>query len=646
MTGRPTATAALRSGLWQRLGARLLSGLLAVCGAPAQASGQFVAPEGSNYHNGSSLLLEDDGGARNLLSALEEALVLGDGAEAAHLFGLLRDRSTVDLVRFGSRTHVPALERAARLLDERGPSLAPQVFAAERRRLDEAVQSRDLEALLDHASRGVSLPTAEDARWQAARLLFEQGRFWEAGALAAGCGERPGAQALVDAAARHGAPAPSRPSPGPWTYEFSFRERLDHHPAAAVPRMIDGRPGEVLLLDNVGLVGIDVEAFAKSFPDFDWGPRVMGMGSFVLGNPTPRGFWVARSGDRLVTPFNVTSEGAIRWRSPPARREPALVALDLLGEPVLAWKATPESASGSGAMGPPTIAGDRVFSLLFRVGLQAEVSLCAFSLASGDLLWQTPLVRGAFIRRFASRRAEIDVSDMDKRAREGTVAVVDGVVHACTGFGVVAAVDGVTGRPLHTFRYDRGFSLEKDVYDPAFLFDTGGWEHEPVRVHGERVVVAPSDSRFLYMLASEPGPAGQLILEDPIERLDRREIIALLEDPAGSEAPAVLATRLRDGASGLVLLSPDGHTLATSAPLLEGEEQTGPPARTGPIVLLPTTHGVRLFDATDLARPAGLLPRLTELPPPTAVWPLSEGLMVLHPEPEGVLHGVLWKQMR
>jgi len=189
------------------------------------------------------------------------------------------------------------------------------------------------------------------------------------------------------------------------------------------------------------------------------------------------------------------------------------VAIDLpLGEgPRLAWRARLPASDQSVALGPPVVAGDRVFSLAFRIELQAEVSLCAFSLETGELLWRTPLVRSATSWRFASRRAELDTLDVDKRAREGAPAVRAGVVYACTGAGILAAVDGVSGRVLHSFRYDRVFSLEKDVFDPAYLFDTGGWEHEPVRLFGERVVMAPSDSRFLYMLAPEPGPAGQLL---------------------------------------------------------------------------------------------------------------------------------------
>ena len=617
----------------------------------APASGQFVAPEGSSFRNGSTLLRADEGEASRLLASFEEALVLGQGQEAAYLLGVLRRRPGDDLVRFGPRTHVPALERAARLLmASDDAALRRDVLAREAAAVADARRRRDVELLLDHATRGLSLPTAREAAWIAARLLYEQGRVWEAGALAARLPEAAGARAVVTAAASHEPPGQPEPTNGPWSYALSFRERLNHHPSAPVPLVLDGRPGELLLLDSEGLVAIDVAGSRKSHPDYDWRARVLGMGGFVLGLPLPRQISVARSGSRLVLPFNVTAESTIRWRGPPARREPALIALDLGGEPEqqprLAWRAVPGLSDRSAALGPPTIAGDRVFSQLFRVGLEAEVSLCAFSLATGALLFETPLARGAFVPRFASRRAEVDEADLDKRAREGAPAVVDGMLYVCTGVGVVAAVDGITGRVLHSFRYDRLVSLDKSVYDPAYLFDTGGWEHEPVRVFGERVVVAPSDSRFLYMLAREPGPAGQLILEDPIERLDRRRILDLLPDPQGGEAPLVLATRHRDQRDGLVLLSPMGHTLAVSVPLPEGESFSGAASRLGSVVLQPTTAGVRLWDGNAIERAPALLPRFDGLPPPAAAYPLALGLVVLHPDPDGVLDAVYWKPLR
>ena len=296
--------------------------------------------------------------------------------------------------------------------------------------------------------------------------------------------------------------------------------------------------------------------------------------------------------------------------------------------------------------GPPVLAGPLVVSPVFRIGLQAQVSLAIHALEDGSLLHEVPLVLGTDVRRFASRRAEVDIDDVDKRAREGLLAVEHGIAHVCTGFGAVVAVDLLTGRLRHGFRYDRRFAQERAVYHPAFLFDSGGWDHEPVRLWGERVVVAPSDSRFLYMLAREPGPAGQLILEDPIERLDRRHVATLLPDPGGSEAPAVLATRVRDGLVSLVLLGPNGHTLATSPPLAAGEQPTGRPLTLNGIVILPTSLGLRLFAAEFLERRPALIPPEEWLQPPRSVTALRSGLMIMHPAGRGAVNAVHWLQVR
>lgn len=629
------------AAVWVCLGLALLT--------PALRS-QFVSPEGSDFHNGSTVLGEDDGAATGLLGRLEQAVVAGDAREALHALEQLRLRPGTDLVRLGSRTHVPALERAARLVLEgaRQP-LLDAVLLSEGQAVADAGRRRDLPALLDRALRGVSLPSAGDAAWYAARVLAEEGRPWPAAALAARTPARAGAAALV---ARAASPPVSDPAPGPWSYALSFRDRLDAEPDSYVPLVLDGRPGEVLVLDGYGLMGIDLAGARKSFPDFDWARRVLQMDGYLVDRPAPRRMTAAREGDLLVLPFNPARDRLTGWRGPPARREAGLVAIDLSADPRVLWRTKPLPGEGSSALGPVTLAGDRAFSLVFRVGLQAQVSLCAFSLESGELLFETPLVRGAFVPRFASRRAEIHEQDVDKRAREGALAVLDGVVHAVTGFGVVAAVDGVTGRVLHTFRYDRIFSQEKDVFHRAMLFDTGGWEHEPVRVFGERIVVAPSDSRFLYMLAQQPGPQGQLVREDPIERMDRRQVVTLLQDPAGSEAPAVLATRRRDNRDGLVLISPMGHTLALTEPLPDGEQQTGPPAFTGGVALLPTSAGVRVFDADDLSRQPALLPRFDSLSAPEAAYPVADGLVVIHPErmpPMGEpprVQGVFWAQLK
>ncbi|MEC7583879.1 MAG: hypothetical protein VYE77_06140 [Planctomycetota bacterium] len=634
-----------------------VTGALLVLPLVGDLAGQFVAPEGSNYHNGSGLILEDERRGVEWLVRLEQSLSLADASGAVSVMRSLRAQDETWLVAYGPRTHVPAIDRAAQLIMQLGDAaLIEAVLADARQDIAAALARRDLSTLLDHATRARSLPVWREAAWGAARLLFEQGRWWEAASLAARLPSSEAVDSLV-LSARARLPVVDDDLPaGPWSRNnaISLSLRSDaYHRAEALPLVVDGRPDEVLLLDHMGLQGLALEETGTlflqvSFRAFDWPTRVLGAEGPFIGLPAPRQYSLVRSGDRVVLPFNVASEN---WRGPEGRRQARLLAIDLPADmsavemPTLAWSARVEG-SASSAFGPPLLSGERLFCLVFRGGLSTEVSLAAYGLADGRLLFETPLVRGSEPRRYASRRAEIDIDDVDKRAREGALAVRDGVIYACTGFGVVAAVDALTGQLRHSFRYDRVFAQERDVFDPAFLFDRGGWNHEPVRLSGDRVVVAPSDSRFLYMLALEPGPEGYLIREDPIERLDRRDIVMLLPDPEGGEAPLVLATRQRDNLSSLVLLGANGHTLATSMVLPEGELQTGRPLLVGGAVVLPTSRGLRLFAVEDLGRPAVLVAHSPDSPVPQAVYATRGGLMILYPESDGGLMAIYLRRVR
>jgi hypothetical protein len=153
-----------------------------------------------------------------------------------------------------------------------------------------------------------------------------------------------------------------------------------------------------------------------------------------------------------------------------------------------------------------------------------------------------------------------------------------------------------------------------------------------VQLWRDRVVVAPGDSRYLYVLADEPGPAGQLVLDDPIERLDRRYVAGLLDDPAGGPSPAVLLTRRQGGRWGLVLLGPGGRELASSAPLSPQVFFCGRPRMLGSTVLVPSVVGLLGFSAGDLAAAPFVLPRAAEVPTiVSVVEPLDDGFVSFSP---------------
>ncbi len=640
-----------RTRAWAALAAALLTTSLA-----PRADAQFVAPEGSAFHNGSTLPLDADPSASALLRRLEQAVSTGDGDEIATVVAGLRARRTADLVPFGPRTHVPVLDRALRLVVERAsPAVRERVEADARVLVAEAARFRDLDALLSLATRERALDASRDAQLAAARLLFEEGRWWECARLARRAGDRPGAAELAAAAEARLPVDEDLRHAGPWRWSFAFQLPMDLD-EVGLPLVLDGRLGETLVLDARALHGLDLPGsratLETTFGTFPWRAHLLEPDEFRMP-PAPRNLTAARRGSRVVLPYNLPDDPIDpRRRSPPTVREARLAAVELVGEqPVVAWQVRGPPSRESAAFGPPRIVGDRVFVQRFQVGLDTLVSLLAYRLSDGALLFDTPLVRGASIPRFASRLAEVDVDDFDKRARGGVVAERDGTVWTCTEFGVVAAVDGVTGALLATFRYDRLFSLDRGDYDRAMLFDTGGWRDEPVRLVGGRVVVAPSDSRFLYMLATEPGPGGHLIREDPVERLDRLDVAAVLPPPADDPdgAPQVVATRRRDNRASLVRLSGDGRVLGTSPSLPPTEQWTGRPLHLGDRVVAPSTAGLRVFDLRALDRPSTLLPQPPGLPPVRAVHATAAGLVGLCPTPDpgwftdAVVHFVYWR---
>ncbi|MHC5212048.1 MAG: hypothetical protein ACYTG2_15120 [Planctomycetota bacterium] len=651
----------------------MLGACLALSGGLGDAergvAAQFIAPEGSDYHNGATLPLEDDGEARGLVQRLQAALDRADGDGVAAELRALRARPEVSLVPFGPRTHVAALDLAARMvLDKRVEGVLDRVREDVSAVLAEALRRRDLEALLDLSMRGSALPGADEAALAAARLLFERGEWYEAAVLGARAGSLPGADALTRAARAHlvtaangnraeaDAPGESaRPEDYGLEGGLQMRMLVDREGGVSLPVASDGLPRELVVMDAIGLVAIARETGQTTRSFGDWGVSALAAIGPRRYPPAPRRVSAARSGSLLVLPFSARSD--LRWEQSRAPRDARLLAVDLAGSDALAWvgqaAATPDVST---AYGPPLVVGSRAYVQVFRVGLQTEVSLACFALEDGRLLFETPLVRAAQVRRYASRLAETSLEDMDKRACEGPPAERDGLIWVSTGHGVVAVVDGVTGWLRHTFKYDRVHSQEAFQYEPAFLYEnagwdedirallygdavepyalrrSGGWDDEPVRFFGNRVVVAPRDSRFLYVLASEPGSRGHVILDDPIEQLDRREIVALLPDPTGSDSPAFLCTRRSGRRSGLVLLAPGGAVLAATPWMDPGAMFTGRPVTIGRNVFVPTAVGTLAWRLDELQAPPVRLPRAGPVPEGVAAaFALSDGLVTFSP---------------
>ena len=635
------ATAVARSGralLVVAAAAGALGGLAGAAGA------QFIAPEGSRFHNGSTLPLEDGGEGQQLLRRLQAAIDRAEPDEASAVMRALRADERVLLLPFGPRTHMAALDLAARLVAAAGEGpVLERVLAESRAAIGEARRARDLDRLLDLATRGSALPSAAEAALCAARLEFERGAFWEAATLASRADGLPGAAELEAAARRHlTAPAPSAPSGGQASgFELQGVRRLEVEVRGAVssegelfslPAAVDAGPGRLAILDDGGLSLVSRQDGRRLNDRSVWMERQLDRLRVGLGAPAPLRFDLAADGTRLYLSFNTLKDrfGFQIWRS---AVDAHLLAVDPAAGGEAVWTARLDAAGwSSSATGTPLPVGPRVCALVFRNALETEVSLACVSAADGRLLFDVPLVAGTAVRRYASRQSVTEFTRVDKRAREGPPAERDGLVWACTGYGVVAVVDALTGWLRFTFRYDRLFSQEIDEFEPSFLYDTGGWDEEPVRLWGDRAVVAPGDSRFLYVLADEPGPSGQLVLDDPVERLDRRYVAGLLPDPAGGASPATLLTRRAGGDWGLVLLAPGGRPLASTPPLEPPVFFSGRPLLRGSTVLVPSMAGLLAFRADDLSARPVVLPRDPSAPAGVSVVePLADGFVTFSP---------------
>lgn len=632
-----------RAGRARRAVAAGLVALVAVTVGARGAAAQFVAPEGSNFHNGSTLPLEDDGEGQALLKRLQAALDRSEPDEAAAVLRALRADERVLLLPFGPRVHMAALDLAARLVAQGGEGpVLQRVLEESRAAIAEARSARDLDRLLDYATRGSALPSAAEAALDAARLEFERGAFWEAATLARRAPGRPGAAELEAAARKHLdgiASAPSSAGQGS-TFELQGAARLDvlirgfvtrERDVLSLPAAADAGGGRLALLDAGGL-SIVAREDGRPLVDRDrWLAAQLARVHAGLGVPAPVRYELAAAGDRLLVPFNTLSQRGYGnlWSLATVGH---LLAVDAAsGE--TAWSAGfPSGSWQSSAVGPPVAVGPRVCALVFRTTIDTEVSLACLSRDDGRVLFEVPLVAGTAVRRYASRLSVTQITDVDKRAREGPPAERDGLVYACTGYGVVAVVDALTGWLRFTFRYDRLVSQDLDEFDLSSLYDTGGWDEEPVRLWGDRVVVAPGDSRFLYVLAAEPGPRGQLVLDDPIERLDRRYVAGLLPDPAGGPSPAVLLTRRAAGDWGLELLGPGGRPLARTPPFDPPVFFSGRPLLLGSSVLVPSVVGLLAFRADDLSAAPTVLPRDPSAPPVVSVvQPIAEGCVTFSP---------------
>ena len=247
--------------------------------------------------------------------------------------------------------------------------------------------------------------------------------------------------------------------------------------------------------------------------------------------------------------------------------------------------------------GPPLVFGDLVICSGSRVGANTECSLFAFDRDSGQLRWSRFLASATRVSHYDARNRQVQQT----RAAPSPVAMKDGVIYCVTNLGVVAAVDALTGTIRWLFKYNRISPDDPDRFVREAYHDTGGWPRSAPEVLGERLIVAPEDSRFLYVLAREPSSQGYIRLNDPVFKADHRALLGV--DP--EREWLLFADELTVGARSVRMFitatNLDGSSVHQTPPFETEEELTGRPLLLGGRLLLPTNKALYRIDlARDL----------------------------------------------
>jgi hypothetical protein len=201
--------------------------------------------------------------------------------------------------------------------------------------------------------------------------------------------------------------------------------------------------------------------------------------------------------------------------------------------------------------GPPVRVPGRLLVAASRlVGKETECALLAFDDATGRPIGRCLLASASAIPRVADRFLD----EEPRRVSPSPVALRDGTAYVCTNLGVIAAVRACDLEVEWLFRYHRIDPPEVGRYDRATRHE-GSWIGRAPVALPDRVLATPSDSFYLYSLSRWPSPAGELLLNDPIEKqqyvcwlgADEKECWFLAFEGALSRSYEVVATD-HDGA--------------------------------------------------------------------------------------------------
>jgi outer membrane protein assembly factor BamB/tetratricopeptide (TPR) repeat protein len=249
---------------------------------------------------------------------------------------------------------------------------------------------------------------------------------------------------------------------------------------------------------------------------------------------------------------------------------------------------------GMSVGGPVAVADGVVVAPLTRNEERWTVALAGFESRTGRLLWVRDLVAGQQeLNLFGQTVKELWV---------GGPAIADGVAYAPTGLGVFAALDLRTGAVLWMSSTEALPVQRVDLWwaTPMRFAD---WGPAPVVVHGDAVLVAPSDSHYLWCFDRGTGKVrwrqGAESDGRSSDYLD--QFLGVHDD--GSRALAVLSSLDR-----VYALDIRSGKRAWDSPSFErGEVPRGRGAVTGTSAWVSTTRGLLRFDLGGGGRPAGRL---------------------------------------
>ncbi len=348
--------------------------------------------------------------------------------------------------------------------------------------------------------------------------------------------------------------------------------------------------GGLYVFDEHRLYALDVETGETLFGPLPWD-------------------WSLLFGDRRPDLENVTYSGTVEdgvlyvtlnHRGRRGGHKGSLLALDLTRDGLCLWKRSNlllaavgrEPGSAVAFSGAPVVMAGRVYLMATCHGsTESEAWVLCFDASDGTLLFEQFLCSGVEVQRFGGRSDLFDPEARDRVELGAPIVERAGRLYCLTNLGVAAALDAFSGEILWLFKYNRIFAQDPDTYTRAFFLDNGGWEDSLPLFRDNRLIFAPSDSRYLYTLSTMPDPDGYIVLDDPVEK---GRFVSFL----GTDGKLYYFAA-REGGRNFIAAANRSGALAWETDLFESRDRiTGRPFLTQSAVFVPT---LRYIYRVDLA---------------------------------------------